>query len=256
MQRAGAAGYCVRVFFIGDAHLLDQPLVYDYDLPPAYGLPPTNEVPPTRAITGISVFVLGLSILCLAAVSTYALVSSRIPTWSSNPLDTAVACLHTGCVALHCAELVMNLSRNEIVWRSATSERDCHIEAYNSVRAAFTSWQTVFLFKPAMHWLFSLSISVQDGFDLWAPQMLYLSLLIMVFTALVTVLSTWRPAGPQPASFGHLQTIADLINEWSLVFHRAHKDDGDPCHAGTSTKALEPVKTDMYYAGSIGHRQP
>lgn len=35
-----------------------------------------------------------------------------------------------------------------------------------------------------------------------------------LFTAMMSVLAFTSPAGPQPAAYGHLQTLADLIDYW------------------------------------------
>ncbi|KAJ8581878.1 hypothetical protein M405DRAFT_923313, partial [Rhizopogon salebrosus TDB-379] len=45
--------------------------------------------------------------------------------------------------------------------------------------------------------------------------------------------ATNRRDGPQPAAYGHLQTLANLVDEWSPVMWWGHKEDGVPyCHAG------------------------
>ncbi|KAG2148052.1 hypothetical protein DEU56DRAFT_107625 [Suillus clintonianus] len=70
-----------------------------------------------------------------------------------------------------------------------------------------------------------------------------------------TVVALRRPRGPQPAAYGHLQTLANLVDEWSLVMWWGHKEDGIPfCHAGTSDDSLpavKHVKMDCVYAGPV-----
>ncbi|KAG2110657.1 uncharacterized protein F5147DRAFT_772439 [Suillus discolor] len=57
--------------------------------------------------------------------------------------------------------------------------------------------------------------------------------------------------GPQPAAYGHVQTLANLVDEWSPVMWWGHKEDGIPYyHAGTSDHPLPDVKMDCVYAGS------
>jgi len=61
--------------------------------------------------------------------------------------------------------------------------------------------------------------------------------------------------GPQPAAYGHLQTLANLIDEWSPTMWWGHKQDGMPIgHAGTSSHILPAVNMKTQYAGlSIEH---
>ncbi|KAK4548231.1 hypothetical protein LTR36_010101 [Oleoguttula mirabilis] len=320
-------------------------------------------------VGGLSFFFLGLCILGLAGMSTWALCATKIPSWSSSPLDTAYAAMHAGnirrhpfrcmmsvhdarkppaptypsarqkgawrahwevrwvlillwvlvilCFAwagiikhlipffspetpgfgswslvpdvhtsqlsfapaisnkfanalaiialyaalqgpltfgLHCAELQVNLSRDEAFWRKATRPRTgCRLEDYDSVKAAFTSWQSLTLagFKTVLHWCFGLSVQVLNGRVYFgAVQIVYLALLSSILASYVTYISARRPKAPQPAAFGHLQTLVNLVDEWSAVLYWGHKSDGYPaspaCHAGTAASALPSVKEAPY----------
>jgi hypothetical protein len=147
--------------------------------------------------------------------------------------------------ALHCAELLVNLSRDETIWRRATSPKGTDSN-YNSIVAACTSWQTVslFIFKAAVHWLFGLSVNVSYklGINMYPPQIFYLTASTLVVALLATYMSIRRPPGPQPAAYGHLQTLSDLIDEWHHCMHWGHKESGNrrssppkPAYAGTSS---------------------
>ena len=136
----------------------------------------------------------------------------------------------------------------------------------------------LFMLKPVIHWLYSLAISIyfSIGVNMRAPQILYLgggSILLAVF---VTTCAFWRPKGPQPAVFGHLQTLADLVDMWPKVGERmfwgqkghAHlcaglqtnmeplvgadamlRDNDQIWHAGTAAERLEPVDFGKWYMG-------
>ncbi|KAJ8594486.1 hypothetical protein M405DRAFT_808898, partial [Rhizopogon salebrosus TDB-379] len=57
---------------------------------------------------------------------------------------------------------------------------------------------------------------------------------LFIFACFCTVVALSRPRGPQPAAYGHLQTLANLVDEWSPVMWWGHKEDEIPyCHAGT-----------------------
>jgi hypothetical protein len=56
---------------------------------------------------------------------------------------------------------------------------------------------------------------------------------LFMFACLFTFVALRRPRGPQPAAYGHVQTLANLVDEWSPVMWWGHKEDGIPyCHAG------------------------
>lgn len=41
-------------------------------------------------------------------------------------------------------------------------------------------------------------------------------------------ITTQHPDGPQPTTYGYLQVIVNLIDEWSLVIYWGHKTDANP----------------------------
>jgi hypothetical protein len=154
-------------------------------------------------------------------------------------------------LGIHCAELQVNLSRDEAFWRKASRAQGCRLEAYDSIKAAFTSWQSIglFAFKSVLHWLFGLSVQVVSN-QLWmAPvHMIYLACLAALCALFITYISARRPQGCQPAAYGHLQTLVDLIDEWSAVLYWGHKADYyQVCHAGTAAHRLQQVKHMPYW---------
>ncbi|KAK5656283.1 hypothetical protein OQA88_5047 [Cercophora sp. LCS_1] len=158
-------------------------------------------------------------------------------------------------LSLHCAELIVNLSRDEEIYRELIGPRGTN-PRYSSIYAALTSWQTLFLFalKAAVHWVFGLAINLQYslGVNMYPPQVLYLACFTLVALLLGLHLSLRRPRGHLPVSYGHLQTIADIIDEWadSNCMFWGEKDPGDdtaPGFTGTSTNRLpEPAETRFY----------
>ncbi|KAL9620129.1 MAG: hypothetical protein Q9160_005335 [Pyrenula sp. 1 TL-2023] len=142
---------------------------------------------------------------------------------------TAIQGLQT--VGLHSIELVVNANRDEDIWRraAALSARDGVFwssnigmpRKVNPMSSALKSWPYLYLFtlKSILHW--SLGQSVRPkwspaGITLWmthGPIFVYLILMfsLAVFTQ---YLCMRRPNGPQPATWGHLQTLIDLIDDW------------------------------------------
>lgn len=133
-------------------------------------------------------------------------------------------------LGLHFSELIINLSRDEDVWRS--------LDAYgrsNDVKtsvlekppflAALMSWKYIVLvlFKSLLHWLLGQSsqASVELPQDRVWLSMNYSRLLIYAicataFASVITFIACMKPKGPQPATYGHIQTLADVIDDWNL----------------------------------------
>lgn len=67
-----------------------------------------------------------------------------------------------------------------------------------------------------------------------------------LFTAIMIFLAFHSPAGPQPAAYGHLQTLADLIDCWppkdGRIFWGDKPLNNGTYHAGTSDIKLPPVQ--------------
>jgi hypothetical protein len=60
-----------------------------------------------------------------------------------------------------------------------------------------------------------------------------LCIALFILACFFTFVALRRPHGPQPAAYGHVQTLANLVDEWSPVMWWGHKEDGIPyCHAG------------------------
>ena len=83
----------------------------------------------------------------------------------------------------------------------------------------------------------------------------------MALAMITTVRALWRHKGPQPSTFGHLQTLVDLIDEWPGKDDRMFWGDKGPLgrtaaeggqieirHAGTHIQRLPPVEMTKLYA--------
>ncbi|KAG1820090.1 hypothetical protein EV424DRAFT_1402809 [Suillus variegatus] len=147
-------------------------------------------------------------------------------------------------LGLHCSELIVN-------WRCATSKQGL-IVATNPLKPIFTH---------PLYWMFGLSFDIgtyatDDTLDIFSvsmytAQIWNLCIALFIFACFFTFVALRRPCGPQPAAYGQLQTLANLVDEWSPVMWWGHKEDGIPyCHAGTSDHPLPDVKMDCVYAGS------
>lgn len=165
-------------------------------------------------------------------------------------------------LSLHCAELIVNLSRDEKVFRELIGPRGTNGH-YNSILAAFTAWQTIVLFalKAGVHWMFGLAINLQFqlGVNMHPPQIFYFAGFSLVAAIFGLFLSLQRPKGCLPPSYGHIQTIADIIDEWAdsgCMFwgEKYGGSMGSPGYTGTSTHRLKQPEVGKWYGGREGYR--
>ncbi|KAG2028842.1 hypothetical protein BDR03DRAFT_988145 [Suillus americanus] len=181
-------------------------------------------------------------------------------------------------LGLHCSELIVNVIRDERQWRCATGKKGLRM-VMNPVKRIFTHPICLVLFaaKPFLHWMFGLSFIIyhpaSEGILLYPEVVMFtvqiwnLCIALFIYACFFTFVALRRPRGPQPAAYGHIQTLANLVDEWSPVMWWGHKVDGIPyCHAGrvllcsrfycfdtykgTSDHPLPDVKMDCVYAGS------
>ncbi|CAG7565994.1 unnamed protein product [Fusarium equiseti] len=194
--------------------------------------------------------------------------------------------------ALHCTELLVNISRDENHWRRAydgigTSGRSPKgsLLASDSLKNAIRSWEyvTLSIFKSVLHWSVGQAVlPAMDGrfigpvewlspstvrgemalagitfYMTYTRLMLYAGLAILL-ASFATFLALRKRSGPQPATVGHLQTIADLVDDWTLnekgrIFWGDKGADmkAEIRHAGTSSDpdALDNISPDAIYAG-------
>ncbi|KAF4414935.1 hypothetical protein FACUT_13813 [Fusarium acutatum] len=198
----------------------------------------------------------------------------------------------TQSVALHCTELLVNMSRDENVWRNAYSNGSKNgkspkgsLLASDSLKNAISSWEYIILslFKSVLHW--SVGQAVQPGFQIDLPDdistmdpsllnqelavagvtfyMIYPRLLLYAVLAILlasfaTFLALRKRSGPQPATMGHLQTIADLVDDWTPSENgriywgdKGESSTSSVRHAGTSfeLKTLGQISPNVFYAG-------
>jgi hypothetical protein len=193
-------------------------------------------------------------------------------------------------LGLHCAELIVNVTRDEKIWRKTNA----HSNHYKMLRkfvdmstngqslrrtaltAALHSWEysILFCFKAALHWImgqaFSLLVSTSPPLDdrddigqpimaqfaLVYPRLVIYTILAIVLALFITYLAFRRPQGSQPATWGHIQTLADLIDGWSLdkngSFWWGDKgvNDAGIRHVGTSfdKQSLGEIQMNALYA--------
>lgn len=174
-------------------------------------------------------------------------------------------------IGLHLVELIVNLSRDESVWQRAYSN-DTRILApgaqlfTNPFKEAVSSPVAILLlaFKAALHWALSqsvlLSVYVGSGpadssgasqvqistvlTSSYRWSMVYAGLCIL-YAIFATFLTVRRRQSYQPAAFGHLKTLANLVDDWET------NEDGRFWWGDKSSDSQTAIR----YAGTSSKRE-
>lgn len=130
---------------------------------------------------------------------------------------------------LHCAELLVNMVHDEANWRKSSKEGRSRSNALGSMLGSLPAL-AFFIFKPVTHWLYSLAISIyfSIGIDMRPPQILYLGVGAAFVALFITACAFWRPKVPQPATFGHLQTLVDVVDYWPNKDEKMYRGQKKP----------------------------
>lgn len=121
-------------------------------------------------------------------------------------------------IGLHISELAVLLGRDEDAWRATSKPSGANLQA-SSILTVLKSWKSVGLlvFKPVIHWVYGLAMYITyDGLIMMAPQLVYLIGLWLLLISFVLFLSFKRPKGTQPATYGHLPTLVELLDDCNL----------------------------------------
>ena len=120
-------------------------------------------------------------------------------------------------IDLYCVELLVDCSRDKSIWRAAGKPSGLKRDS-NTLMQTLSSWQTllILVYKPIMHWIYGLCVSAwfYSGIHIEPAQIFYMTVLAVILTILTTRIANYKPHGPQPAMYGHLQTIVNLVGRW------------------------------------------
>lgn len=172
-------------------------------------------------------------------------------------------------IILHCLELLVNLSRDEGIWRQAhrgTKKAPGIQRAINPLRAAVSSWENIvqFISKAVFHWIIgqglvpSYTYSTSFTFPMMYSRLVVYAILAVLLAIFGTYLAFKQPRGYQPATLGHIQTLVDLVDDWKTDDNgrmwwgdKTGSEDCEVRHAGTccEKEKLGPIRTGTKYAG-------
>lgn len=158
-------------------------------------------------------------------------------------------------LGLHCAEVITELTRDEAIWRKATTS-GAHPMAGSIMQGAL-SWQcwALFVFKCVAPWIFGYALETSLYVIMSLLPLLTLAALFLLLGLLAEFLVRHKPKGPQPATYGNIDALISLIDEWQngKIFWG---DKGEVTEtvrrAGTSGQRLADLQMSFLYQGLRG----
>ena len=176
--------------------------------------------------------------------------------------------------------MLVNSARDQGTWEKAAK----HLRSKaggaplnsNIIASFLASPPNVFLFasKTVAHWLFNRSLvpilflaagsvadddstkwqNIETQINLFGVPTLFLAGVMLVLLALTWYLACRCPKGPQPSTYGHVQTLTELIDAWGngeQLFwgDKGVTNNGEFRRAGTSgnAKTVGPIHFDAEY---------
>jgi hypothetical protein len=170
--------------------------------------------------------------------------------WLGIIVQTAVqSCITLG---LHCVELLVSLHWDEKIWRKAASKKGARLSD-NTIFTRLKSWPilTLFAFKATTHWVFGNALAANVYITMNLLPVIALAVSMLFLALFAEYLARVKPKGPQPATYGNLQAIEDLVDSWGhgTIWWGDKGNHGYVRRAGTADYPLPEMQVNALYRG-------
>ncbi|OJJ42388.1 hypothetical protein ASPZODRAFT_20506 [Penicilliopsis zonata CBS 506.65] len=150
--------------------------------------------------------------------------------------------------ALHCVELLFNLSRDEAAWRQTESIGAEIDQSFWST----LNWQIFLLViaKATVHWVFGYAISADLTFNISLLPAITLAGMFALLALFVEYMVKKRPLGSLPATYGCFARLAELVDDWDhprLFWGDRGAFDAHRRRAGTAGRRLADLQPGSDY---------
>jgi len=165
---------------------------------------------------------------------------------------------------LHLADVLAGLARDEAIWRRATkagASTDSNV-FLDGVR----SWPTclVFVYKAIVPWIFSYGFACNTRVFMATFPLLTVAILFLILGLCSEYLIRVQPKGPQPSTFGDVQALVALVDDWgpgqgSTIFwgDKGEYEEVEGTRvAGTAGSRLADLQPGVRYAGLCREPKP
>lgn len=156
---------------------------------------------------------------------------------------------------LHLAEVLGGLARDEATWRRATTGQGTSQQS-SMLLETLRSWPScvIFVYKALVPWIFSYGFSCLTRVFLNFYPLLTIALLFFALALFAEYLIRVQPRGPQPATYGDVQALVALVDDWDYktLFwgdKGVSKNDSGVRVAGIAGRRLADLQPGVMYQG-------
>ncbi|KAJ5688963.1 hypothetical protein N7462_003355 [Penicillium macrosclerotiorum] len=150
--------------------------------------------------------------------------------------------------ALHCLELLFNLSRDEAVWRNMETVGSSPNPSAISNLSRYGFMLT--FIKASIHWIFGYALSADLTFNISLLPIIALAVVFMLLTGYTEYMIRTNPKGSIPTTYGNFQGVLGLVDEWNhpRLFWGDKGELGPGLRrAGTAGEALPDLQSGKLY---------
>jgi hypothetical protein len=171
--------------------------------------------------------------------------------WRGLLIQTAV--IGVPLLGFHYAEIIVQLVRDEKIWRRAATPKGANPDATILFEDA-RCWHRVFYFilKALMPWIYSYAVSSNVMIFMALPPLCVFAFLFVVLTVFLEITVRYRPSGPQPPTYGNIRSLIGLIDDFShdkIFWGDKGKYSKSIRLAGTAGTPLDPLDPHAMYTG-------
>ena len=176
---------------------------------------------------------------------------SKRTEWVGLIVQTCV--LAPPLLGMHYAEVIVQLIRDESIWRRATTPSGVSPDSIILLENArcWPCW-VLFILKCAVPWTYSFAITSFTRVFMAIIPLSVFTFLFLVLTLFAEYTIRHEPRGPQPATYGNIGIICTLVEDWAQkkIFWG---DKGEYAKgirlAGTAGEPLPPLDKEAFYTG-------
>jgi len=153
---------------------------------------------------------------------------------------------------LHAVETLGKLARDEAIWRRAAT---VGVDPEGSLLPEeIRNWPSfvIFVYKFVVPWFFGFAIACNRGVFFATVPLIALTGLFFVLGLFSEYLIRARPKGSQPATYGDVQALAALVDDWDpkrIFWGDKGVYSGNVRMAGTSGSRLADLREGVMYVG-------
>jgi hypothetical protein len=156
-------------------------------------------------------------------------------------------------LSIHYTELLTQIIADERKWREAYSKKGARTGP--TISCLIKDWPALalFVFTGLTQWVFGEALSVDYLVTIGLLPIITLTALLLLLATSAEALARYKPKGPQPATYGDLRLLAELMDEMEheTIFWGDKGEINGVRITGTSGTSLPGVRSSSLYYGRL-----